>query len=161
MAEPQKPSKSTGMASNGKPISIDDIKAQPMLKEGNIKSEYATYEPDESVDYSDLSSVNKELTKLLIRFNRIRKEMRSAEREAARLRWDYEGKKKRILIGLSGGTEKTREAAAELMCEEEYSLYLVASAVAKEIAQHNRDLRAELDLLKEVSNNLRRIVDLM
>lgn len=160
MAEPQRPSKSTGMALHGKPISIDDIKDQPGLKEGRIKSEYATYEPDESVDYGDLSSVNKELVSLLIRLNRIRKELRSAERETARLRWEYEGKKKRMLIGMSGGTEKTREAAAELMCESEYSAYLVAAAVSKEISQHNRDLRSELDLLKEVSNNLRRIIDL-
>jgi hypothetical protein len=163
MADPQKPVKTVGMALLGQALNMDEIKTQPSLPKAEsvtIVSAWEMYQPSQDIDYTDLASINRELVQLRIRLNQIRIEMRKADRYSTQARWNYEGKKKRLLISLSGGTEKTREAAAELLCEEEYSNYLVALNVAKEIQQHNRDLRAELDLLKEVSNNLRRMIDL-
>lgn len=163
MAEPQQPLKTTGMALHGQHFMIDDIKPQPQFPQVNkvtIVSKWSDYEPATDIDYSDLSKVNHELIELRIRLHQVRKELRDAERAMTKTKWVYEGKKKRFLIGLSGGSEKAREAAAELMCEEEYSAYLVALNILKEIQQHSRDMRSDLDLLKEISNNLRRQIDL-
>jgi hypothetical protein len=164
MADPQNPVKTVqGMALYGQAFKFDDVKEQPKLpkaSEVTITSAWEKYQPNPDIDYTDIASVNRELVELRIRLNQIRVEMRNADRYTTQARWIYEGKKKRLIIGISGATEKQREAAAELLCEEEYSIYIVALNVAKEIQQHNRDLRSELDLLKEVSNNLRRMIDL-
>lgn len=162
MADPQHPVKVTGLALNGQQINIDTLKrfSLPAPSTVSIISEYEKYEPSTEIDYSDLAAVNRELIALRIRLNRIRMETRTAERAALKAKYSYEQDKKRIWIGISGGSDKSREAMAELLCEEAYSKFLVSTAVAKEITQHSRDLRTELDTLKEISNNLRRQIDL-
>jgi hypothetical protein len=164
MADPQKPLKTTALSLNGQAVTFDDIpKASvPLPSPGRvtIQSQYEKYMPDADVDYTDLSAVNREIQLLRMRLHAIRNELREAERQALRTKYAYESKKKRILIGLSGGSAVEREAMAELMAEEEYTQMLVAAAVAKEIINHNRDIRTELEALREISNNLRRQIDL-
>jgi hypothetical protein len=72
----------------------------------------------------------------------------------------YEQEKKRIWIQLSGGSEKTREAMAEIMTQDAYTEFLVANVIADEMAEMSRVLRTELDALKEISNNQRRQIDI-
>ena len=163
MADPQRPIKTTGIALNGQAITIDQFAENhplPIPASVTIKSQYEDYQPAEDVDYTDLSKVNREIQNLRIRLHRIRIEMKSAERMALKTKYAYDGQRKRILIGLSGGSAGEREAIAELLCEEAYGAFLVASSVAKEITQHSRDLRTELEALREISNNLRRQIDL-
>ena len=162
MADPQNPVKTVGLALNGQQINLDSIQKHnlPAPRSITISSEYEEFEPSLDVDYSDLSSVNRELSQLRLRLHRVRKELKEAERQAVRLKYAYEQEKKRYWIGISGGSDKSREAMAELLSEEAYSKQLVASVVAKEIMQHSRDIRTELDTLKEISNNLRRQIDL-
>lgn len=162
MADPQNPLKVTGLALNGQQINIDDLKRFPLPSPDRvtITSQYQDYQPLEEVDLTDLSKVTHEIIGLRIRLHRIRIELRTAERMALKAKYVYEQEKKRTWIGISGGSDKSREAMAELICEESYSAYLVAQTVAKEITQHSRDIRTELDALKEISNNLRRQIDL-
>lgn len=162
MADPQLPVKTSGLAFQGQQINVDNLKRFPLPAAGSVTivSQYESYEPDIDVDYSDLSAVNKEISMLRLRLHKIRKELRIAARKAMQARYVYEQEKKRTWIGISGGSDKSREAMAELLCEERYSAYLVASVVEKEIIQHSRDIRTELDALKEISNNLRRQIDL-
>lgn len=164
MADPQKPTRTTGISSQGQAISLDRIPSEPaafpIAGKITVTSQYADYVPDSEIDYTDLNAVNRELVSLRIRLHRIRIELKTAEREAVKTRYAYEAKKKRTLISLSGGSAPEREAMAELMCEEEYTAMLVANNVAKEIQSHSRDLRTELETLREISNNLRRIIDL-
>ena len=162
MADPQNPVKVTGLALHGQQISMDTIERFKLPAPGiaSITSAYDDYEPAEDVDYGDLRAVNKEIVDLRIRLHRIRKELKQADRMALKAKYSYEQDKKRVWIGISGGSDKSREAMAELLCEEAYSYYLVASTVAKEVMQHSRDIRTELDALKEISNNLRRQIDL-
>jgi ethanolamine utilization protein EutA (predicted chaperonin) len=164
MADPQNPLKTTGLALNGQLITVDQIPANPTpfpaQGQVTISSEYANYQPSPDVDYTDLSSVNRELQNLRIRLHRLRIELKNADRQALKTRYAYEARKKRTLISLSGGSAGEREAMAELLAESEYTEMLIASAVAKEITNHNRDIRTELETLREISNNLRRQIDL-
>jgi len=163
MADPQRPLKTTGLAMNGQAVTTDQFDKTtplPQPKDVSIVSQYERYQPSEDIDYSDLAAVNAELIALRIRSNRIRMEVKQAERQALKAKYIYESQKKRVLISLSGGSAGEREAMAELLCEEAYGDFLVTAMVAREITQHNRDLRTDLETLREISNNLRRLIDL-
>lgn len=164
MADPQRPVKEIGLALNGQRINTDDIPAAapslPNPASVSVVSEFEDYEPPTDIDYSDLSAINTEISKLRMRLHRIRKELKQSERAALKAKYTYEAAKKRTWISITGGSDKSREAMAELLCEKEYSVYLVTAAISKEITQHSRDIRTDLDALKELSNNLRRQIDL-
>lgn len=163
MADPQRPLKTTGLAMSGQAITSDQFDRTtplPQPKDVTVTSEYGMYQPSDDIDYTDLAKVNSELIALRIRSNRIRMELREAERMALKAKYIYESQKKRVMISLSGGSAGEREAMAELLCEEAYGNFLVTTMVAKEITQHNRDLRTDLETLREISNNLRRLIDL-
>lgn len=163
MADPQMPVTTAKIAYQGKAINMADYtKKHPLPKAEDITivSEYSNYEPVD-IDMSDLREINKEINSLRIRIHRLRKELDKANRKALAAKYHYEQEKKRVLIGLSGGSDKQREAIAELMAEELLSKAIVCQAVASEIQQHSRDTRNELDALKEISNNLRKQIDLM
>ena len=162
-AEPQLPITTVKLAYQGQSIDLEKFgKAEfPPVSQVSIVSEYENYEPDPTVDLTDLNNINREIVNLRIRLHRIRKEMKQADRLAMKHKYAYESEKKRIWIGISGGSDKSREAAAEVMTEQLMTNYLVAAAVAKEITQQNRDLRMDLDALKELSNNQRKQIDIM
>lgn len=163
MVEPQLPVSTAKIAYKGKPVNIADLdKRYPLPKSEDITilSEFKNYEPS-VMDFTDLSSINKEIALLRIRIHKLRKEMEKANRIAAQAKYQYEQEKKRILIGLSGGSDKQREAVAELMSEELLSKSIVSQIVAQEIQAHSRDIRYELDTLRELSNNLRKQIDLL
>lgn len=164
MPDPQLPIKTTNLAFNGKSILVDEVvKDTLVLPNPGAVVGLSNAEKDptsEQIDYTDLATVNSQLVALRNQFFLSRKDLKAANRAVVRTKWAYEGAKKRNIIQISGGTEKTREAAAELMSEKEYGDFLVAQQVAKEVESYHRDLKAELDLLKEISNNLRRLIDL-
>ena len=164
MAEPQLPVNASNLAFQGQRVNLEDypkVTSFPNVSAVSIVSKYDDYEPDVTVDLTDLANINKEITNLRIRLHGIRKELKIAERFHLKHKYAYESEKKRIWIGITGGSDKSREALAEVMKEELYSNFKVAEAVAKELSQHNRDMRMELDALKELSNNQRRQIDIM
>jgi hypothetical protein len=162
MSEPQNPVATVKLAYRGQAINLDEIPHHELPPPGSvsINSQFKDYEPAIDVDYEDLLSVNRQLIELRMRIHRIRKELEVAKRRALAAKYVYESEKKRVWIGITGGSDKSREAAAELMCEESLTKYLVANTVADEINQHSRDIKTELDTLKEISNNLRRQIGL-
>lgn len=164
MPDPQLPVKTTGLALNGKMILVDEVvKDQISLPApGQVVGPVGNDENPETydVDYTDLAQVNKQLIAVRTRLFLSRRDLKTANRAVVKTKWAYESVKKRYIIQVSGGTEKTREAAAELMAEKEYGDFLVAQQVAKEVEAYHRDLKSDIDLLKEISNNLRRLVDL-
>ena len=162
MTEPQNPIAVVNLAYKGQKINLDDYPqaALPIPSHVTTVSKWADFEPDADIDYTDLANVTKSIIDLRIRLHQVRKELTVAKRMALKAKYNYEQQKKRIWIGITGGSDKSREAAAELMTESLQGDYLVASAVADEIMQHSRDIRTELDALKEISNNLRRQIDL-
>lgn len=163
MVEPQLPVNTAKIAYKGKAINLNEIEAKknlPNAKDITVVSEFKDYEPSNMIDMNDLREVNREILNLRMRLHRLRKEYDKASRIALQAKFQYEQDKKRVLIGLSGGSDKQREAIAEIMCEELLAKSIVATAVSQELANHSRDTRTELDALKEISNNLRKQIDL-
>lgn len=165
MSEPQNPVTTTGLAYKGQSINLTQFEntiSLPNPSSVTAPSKWGEYEPSsvEDVDYTDLMNVTKEIINLRIRLHQVRKELQVAKRMALKTKFVYEQEKKKVWIGITGGSDKSREAAAELMTAELYTHYLVANAVADEINEHSRVIRTELDALKEISNNLRRQIDL-
>lgn len=163
MADPQNPTKTSGMAMNGQAILTDQL-VKPIQtlpnpsRVVNVSRNAEQVPPSADIDYTDLAKVNNEFIRLRTKFYLIRKDLSEAERAVIRTKWAYEGAKKRYMVQISGGTEKSREGAAELMAEEEYGEYLVAQQVAKELATYHRDLKSDLDILKDLSYNLRHLI---
>ena len=164
LVEPQKPVQTTGLAINGQAVKVTDYPAQPTPLPAPARvttpSSWENYVPSDDIDHTDLQQVTTELSRLRMRLHQIRIELKNAERDVTRHRYLYEAMKKRYMVSLSGGSAAEREAMAELKCEDLYTNYIVAATVAKEIAGHSRDTRSDLDTLKEISNNLRRQIDL-
>jgi hypothetical protein len=163
MVEPQLPVTTAKIAYRGKSINfaeLEERKSLPNAKDITIVSEFKDYEPSNLIDMNDLREVSREIMNLRMRLHRIRKEFDKANRIALQAKFVYEQEKKRVVIGLSGGSDKQREAIAELMCEELLGKSIVCQAVSQELANHSRDTRIELDALKEISNNLRKQIDL-
>jgi hypothetical protein len=164
MAQPQNEIKTAAnMAYRGQPIQIDEFEeAKPLPKPASVTtlSRHQNFVPSTDIDYTDLRAVNKEIEDLRQRASELRIELAVAKRNSVRAKYVYEHDKRIRLIGITGGSASERESIAELMVEELYTRYLVSNTVADEIQQHARDIRTELDALKEVSNNLRRIIDI-
>lgn len=161
MAEPQIPlTDAVGLAYQGQSIDITSLEKGEFKNPSQVSivSQYDAYSPDPNLDYSDLANLNSEIIKVRIRLHGIRQELKQAKRKLLTAKFNYESEKKRRMISISGSSEKMREALAELMTEQLYTDYLVANAVADEINQHSRDLRMDLDALKELSNNIRRLM---
>jgi hypothetical protein len=126
----------------------------------NIPTRNIDYEPEADVDFHDLNNINIEIVRLRVRIHQVRNDFKKAKRIAVHLKYVYEQEKKRIWIQLSGGSEKTREAMAEIMTQDSYTEFLVGDVLANELADMSRVLRTELDALKEISNNQRRQIDI-
>lgn len=111
-------------------------------------------DPNE-LSYSDLEAVNKDLLRLRIRMNNIRRDMRNAGREAVEAKMQYLRAFRRALIQQSGGSAEMRKAAAELLCEELETDMVMKQQVADEYASLFRATRDDLDNVKTVAFNLR------
>jgi hypothetical protein len=136
-------------------------KSAEIQQKYGINPRHMDYEPDTDIDFADLQNINREIVNLRIRLHQVRNDYKNAKRVATHLKYVYESKKKFIWIQLSGGSDKTRESMAEMMCQDEYTEFLVAQTVADEMKDMSTTLRIELDALKEISNNQRRQIDIM
>lgn len=168
MAEPQMPVNTVSIAYRGQKVDMEQYPPrQGLPKSADVQNKYGIqgrhmdYEPDTSIDFTDLQNINKEIVNLRIRLHQVRNDYKKAKRVATHLKYVYESEKKFIWIQLSGGSDKTRESMADMMCQDAYTEYLVAQTVADEMKDMSTTLRIELDALKEISNNQRRQIDIM
>lgn len=168
MAEPQMPVNTVSIAFKGQKVDMDQYtpreslpKAAELQQKYNVVGRHMNYEPDVSIDFTDLQNINQEIVQLRIRLHQVRNDYKMAKRVATHLKYVYESQKKFTWIQLSGGSDKTRESMAELMCQDQYTEFLVAQTVADEMKDMSTSLRIELDALKEISNNQRRQIDIM
>jgi hypothetical protein len=167
LAEPQLPVNTVTAAYRGQQINLEDYPAKNRLPQaGEIQERYKMpirnidYEPDEDVDFSDLANINLEINKLRIRIHQVRNDYKKAKRITVHLKYMYEQEKKRIMIQVTGASEKIKEAMADIMVQDSYTEFLVADTLCNELAEMSRVLRTELDALKEISNNQRRVIDI-
>lgn len=115
---------------------------------------------DDTPDYTDLETVNRDLLHLRIRLNRIRRAMRDASREAADAKIRYQRAYRRALVQQSGGSAETRKASAELLCEELEADVMVKQQVADEYQSLFRAIRDDVENAKAVAYNLRSLMSL-
>lgn len=166
MAEPQNPSKEVNFTYRDQKINLEDYKHAPLPKAEDVSiiSRFEKYMPqdpsgDASVDMFDIDKLTRKLAEVNYRLHGLRNEMRIAGRKALASRHAYESEKKRRWISITGGDARSREAIAEIMTEAMLAEALVAEQVVKELNQHSRDARIELDSLTVQSNNIRRQLD--
>jgi len=160
MADPQVPEKTVDIAYRGQKINPDDHPVKPGLPRIQRESEFRNFVPEQLSDVNDLVGLNKNINMLLIRMHRIRIELDKAGRKAAADKYKYETERKLRLIALSGASSEARTAMAEIMVDDLYKEVIVSDQHVKELQQLSRDTRTELDGYKEMSNNMRRIIDI-
>jgi hypothetical protein len=115
---------------------------------------------DGSIDYSDLSALNKDLQRLRIRMSRIRREMRRAGREATEAKLNYHRALRRALVQQTGGSAESRKASAELLCEDLEADTVIKAQVADEYNTLFRSVRDDVENAKVVAYNLRALMSL-
>lgn len=112
---------------------------------------------DGDIDYSDLVAINRDLQRLRARTNRVRREMRRAQREAIEAKLVYQRALRRALVQQTGGSAESRKAAAELMCEDLEADVMMKQQVADEFSTLFRAVRDDVENAKVVAYNLRAI----
>lgn len=148
----------TSTATSGRRFSPPPTPAPPSWPETALQD--AGDAVDDTPDYSDLESVNRDLLHLRIRLNRVRRAMRDASREAADAKIRYQRAYRRALVQQSGGSAETRKASAELLCEELEADVMVKQQVADEYQSLFRAIRDDVDNAKAVAYNLRSLMSL-
>lgn len=162
MPDPQKPLQTLPYAKLGQAVNYSDVvpERNGLPRNDSLISEYADYQPNLDIDYTDIKEVNLQLTNLIVRLHAVRRELANAEKILAEAEWDYQQKYRREIITLSGGSSEGREALAELACEQELSRVIVSRQAVKTLTQHSRILNQEQELLSSISNNVRKLIDL-
>lgn len=146
-----------GLAYSGKLVDAPDMndynnyeRQWPALHNDDI------YVPDEEVDYQDLSSLNREIMRQRSMSFRVKNRLTEARQEETDTSDIYRRAYNRQLLGLSGGTVEVRKAQAEVATEDLYSDFLVAQTVVKDITNLSYTVSRDLDVLKTLSDNLRK-----
>jgi hypothetical protein len=116
---------------------------------------------DGDIDYSDLYAINKDLQKLRIQMNRIRRQMREAGRQALDSKLAYQRAMRRALIQQTGGSAETRKAAAELQCEALETEMVTKGQIVDELNTRFRSVRDDIENAKVVAYNLRAIQNII
>lgn len=161
MPEPQMPEKEVAITYFGKKINPDEYTRVTQLPRANqvtIVSKFSQYAPPQDLDFNDISQIQRELATLVPRLYAIKEELDKAGRNSEAARFAYESEKRRRLVALAGGSERTREAMAEIMTEELYSRSIVAAQVTKELRDLANSTRTHLEALGHAGNNARSII---
>lgn len=119
------------------------------------------YEVDANVDYSDISTLNRDINRARRELFRQTRALNDAQAKEAQAKFRYRREHNRILISISGGSEKTRVAAADMETEGLYGEFLVAERVSESALNDLRAIRAELDALAGLSHNIRAQMQVM
>lgn len=134
-----------------------DPKVAPVAK----MPEYPVYDPSddykvlEDVDYSDVSSLNRDINIARATLFRAVERLKHAKRAESDARFTYNRAYNRVLAGLTGGSEKQRLAIADIQTEELYGKLIVEERLADEAVNFLRAIRSELDSLAGLSHNVR------
>lgn len=155
-AEKAEPKASVGVAYGGKPVNIDLDDPGPEFPSWPRPNADDNYCPDEEVDYSDLSDLNRAINRTRSMVFRVKNRLQDARHLEVEAGDKYRRALNKQMIGLSGGTVDKRKAIAEFATEDLYTDLLVAQAVVKDITNLSYTLSRELDTLKTLSDNLRK-----
>lgn len=151
------PKKSSGLASRGKPISPEQYPKNNTPHWENAP----TNDYQELNDFTDLSDVNQKLNRLRSRFYHINTQLKQVQRQLAQAKAEYSSNLRRQLVDISGGTEKTRVAMAEIACEEWESEVVIYTQLVQELTNDQRIISKDLEVLETLSNNIRAQMKIM
>lgn len=156
----QTESKRTGIASRGAPVTTDQFPEQPLPTWDNRESAYDISDA-ENFDFEDLAEINRALNRSRVKFYRIGSQLKEAQRHLSDAKTSYNRRMRRELLNISGGTEKTRVAMAELACEPWENDVAVTTQLVAELTNEQRIASKELDILESLANNARAQIKIM
>lgn len=147
----------TPVASEGKRVNAADTPPKPL----RFPAEPTTYIPQEDIDYTDISQLNKDINRVRSALFHSTRELSRAEAREAQAKHLYKSNLNREIIKLSGGSERQRVAIAEIAVEDYYSDFLVAERVRVACENNLRAVRADLSALESLGHNLRAQMQVM
>lgn len=151
---------SSPVASNGKRINSDDYPESPLAIPDRYAAQVYYRLEAELPDYEELSAINRDINRARAALNATQSSLAKAQREAVVAEVAYRRATSRVMIGLSGGTEKSRAAVVDIETENEYGNMLVKRAVADEVMNLVRSINRDIDALTVIANNLRAQINL-
>lgn len=149
--------RSSSMASGGRPVEAPPSAPHAPLWPGPANPEEA-YVPSE-FDCSDLAEVNRQMNRARARLFRVSASLKDAQRGLVDASMAYERQMRRELVTLSGGTEASRRAMAEIRCEHLENAVVVAKQVEQEWKKRAMDVRDDLRAIENISHNVRAQMD--
>lgn len=155
-SEKAEPKQSSGIAYGGRPVQIDLDAPDPSFPSWPQASQDEMYCPDEEVDYTDISTLNRDINRTRSMVFRVKNRLQDARRVETEASDKYRRALNKQMIGLSGGTVDKRKAIAEFATEDLYTELLVAQTVVKDLVNQSYTLSRDLDALKTLSDNLRK-----
>lgn len=147
------PRKNT-MAMNGKSVGAN-LPEDPGFPSWPTPSEDELYVPEE-IDFTDLSNLNREINRARSRSFRVKNQLGFARQHETEVAERYRRAYNRALVSVSGSSAEQRKAFAEIGVEGLYSEVLIAQGVVKELTNLSYAVSKDLDVLKTISDNLRK-----
>lgn len=152
----EKAPRSSGVALRGRLVDMSEYEREAPFPGWPALNRDDAFIPNEEVDYSDLSTLNRDINRTRSMLFRVKNELANARREEVQAAIAYRQAYNRAFLGLSGGTEAIRKTMAEVMTEELYSDLMIAQNIVKEQTSLSYNVSKELDTLKTLSDNLRK-----
>lgn len=153
-----KPSRVSKPVIDGKPIVIGPANPLPVWGDTELQD---AGDLQGEVDYQDLESVNRDLTRLRIRLHRVRRGMRVAAREAVEAKLVYHRALRRALVQQTGGSAEMRKASAELLCEDLEADMVIKQQIVEEYSSLFRAIRDDIENAKTIAFNLRSLMNVV
>lgn len=152
----EKAPRSSGVALQGKLVDMTAYEKEAPFPGWPNYNRDDMFIPNEEVDYSDLSTLNRDINRTRSMLFRVKNELANARRDEVQAAIAYRQAYNRAFLGLSGGTEAIRKTMAEVMTEDLYSELMIAQNIVKEQTSLSYNVSKELDTLKTLSDNLRK-----
>lgn len=111
-------------------------------------------------DYQDIIAVNKAIDGVRIRLFKVNALLKHVERKAIEAQAAYDRMFNRAFLDAEGRTAEMKRCIAQIQTEPEQNKVLVAQQMAKELSRQSRQMSMELEALKTVSYNIRKVSDL-
>lgn len=113
------------------------------------------YVPDSEVDFAELSEINRMLNRCRARMFRTSAALKAAQRSYGEAQIAYDRAMRRHMVTLSGGTEASRRAMAEILCEDLENDVIVMRQVVEECKKRSLDVRDDLKAVENLAHNAR------
>jgi hypothetical protein len=146
------------MASGGAPVNAPTT-ASKFAGWPNVFTDDEMYVPEE-FDVSDLAEVNRELNRARARLFRVSQQLKRMQRALAEAQVSYDREMRRQLVSLTGGTEASRRAMAEIACEQFEDRLIIGKQIVEEWRKRSMDCRDDLKAVENIAHNVRAQIDI-